>query len=226
MAADMRELSDRQRSIFDFIARNVKDQGYPPTIREIGDAVGLRSTCTVYRHLKSLEREGYIRRPRFGNRAIEIIRGTDYSTQPVPTVNLPLITSIGEDTEFLDPENIGEVFALSTNLAAMDEGFVLRVTDSGMSEAGILPGDLVVVHPQDNFTEGDTVAVRIGDRTAVREFVWNSNTDDMPDNPSGDPYGEVLLRPANSAMKPLPLSEVEILGKVALVMRRFASKEE
>ncbi|EKD37979.1 MAG: hypothetical protein ACD_75C00917G0002, partial [uncultured bacterium] len=74
MAGDMRELSERQRNILDFIGRSVRDRGYPPTIREIGDEVGLRSTCTVFRHLQTLERDGYIRRPRFGNRAIEVVK--------------------------------------------------------------------------------------------------------------------------------------------------------
>ncbi len=212
-------LTERQREIYEFVAGYVDRQGYPPTVREIGEAVGLASPSTVHAHLANLERAGYLRRDPTKPRALELVgRGR---SAPEPSVGgeagrvrvLPLVGQIAAGGPLLAEQNVEDYMAVPEPLSAgVGEEFLLRVRGESMIEAGILPDDYVVVRRQQTAQNGDIVVALAGEDEATEEAtVKRFFRED----------GRVRLQPENSALEPLYPEHVSILGKVIGVFRRL-----
>jgi repressor LexA len=207
-------LTTRQQEIWQFLAAYVDEHGYPPTVREIGEAVGLASPSTVHAHLASLEREGLIKRDPTKPRAIELVG----RRKPEPgardrTPTLPLVGRIAAGGPLLAEETIEDEIAVPEPLGR-NADFLLRVTGDSMIEAGILDGDVVVVRRQDDARPGEVVVALVGaDETADEATVktFHRETD-----------GRIRLQPENSALEPLYPKHVQILGKVTGVFRSLA----
>jgi repressor LexA len=211
-------LTARQREIYEFVTEYVDTHGYPPTVREIGDAVGLASPSTVHAHLANLERAGYLRRDPTKPRALELV-GRE-RTAPDPALVgeagrvrvLPLVGQIAAGGPLLAEQNIEDHLAVPDILSSgVGEEFLLRVRGDSMVEAGILEGDYVVVRRQQTAQDGEIVVALAGDDEAADEAtVKRFFRDD----------GRVRLQPENSALEPLYPEHVQILGKVVGVFRR------
>ena len=212
-------LTQRQREVYEFVVRYADGHGYPPTVREIGEAVGLASPSTVHAHLANLERAGYLRRDPTKPRALELTRreraaaGATATTLPdVGEVRvLPLVGEIAAGGPLLAEENIEDHLAVPDTVSRGGEEFLLRVKGDSMIEAGILEGDYVVVQRQQTARNGDIVVALAGedeaaDEATVKRFFRES--------------GRVRLQPENSALEPLYPEHVSILGKVVGVFRR------
>ncbi len=205
-------LSVKRRQILEYIAGSVRARGYPPSVREIGEAVGLQSTSTVHAHLAVLEREGYLRRDPTKPRAIEVRHdadaGVDMPTSPVRHV--PLLGSVAAGTGVIADEQIEDLLPLPAEFTGTGSVFMLRVRGDSMVEAGILDGDLVVVRQQPTADNGDIVVAGIpGDEATVKTYTRQGGT--------------VTLLPANGRLQPMPFSagEVTVYGKVVTVLRRL-----
>jgi repressor LexA len=215
-------LTERQQEIWQFLVEYVDDHGYPPTVREIGEAVGLASPSTVHAHLANLERAGLLRRDPTKPRAIELVgrraqtsaggsSRPDSGRDAVPV--LPLVGRIAAGGPLLAEESIEDEIAVPEPLGR-NADFLLRVTGDSMVEAGILDGDLVVVRRQDDARTGDVVVALVGaDETADEATVKTFHRE-------GD--GRIRLQPENSALEPLYPEHVQILGKVTGVFRSLA----
>jgi repressor LexA len=208
-------LSKRQREIFDFVVAYADKHGYPPTVREIGEAVGLASPSTVHAHLANLERAGLLKRDPTKPRALEVV-GRDRPAAVAAksaaheAARLPLVGEIAAGGPLLAEENIEDYLAVPEPLSAGDEDFLLRVKGDSMIEAGILEGDYVVVHRQQTARDGDIVVALAGaDETADEATVKRFFRDN----------GRIRLQPENSALDPLYPDHVQILGKVTGVFR-------
>jgi repressor LexA len=209
-------LSKRQREIFDFVVKYADKHGYPPTVREIGEAVGLASPSTVHAHLANLERAGLLKRDPTKPRALEVVGRERSSAASAPARaaaeahRLPLVGEIAAGGPLLAEENIEEYLAVPEPLAAGGEEFLLRVKGESMVDAGILPGDYVVVRKQQTARDGDVVVALAGDDEAADEATVKRF---FRDN------GRVRLQPENDAFEPLYPEHVQILGKVTGVFR-------
>jgi repressor LexA len=208
-------LSKRQREIFDFVVGYADKHGYPPTVREIGEAVGLASPSTVHAHLANLERAGYLKRDPTKPRALEVVgrerpAAVGESSAAHEAARLPLVGEIAAGGPLLAEENIEDYLAVPEPLSAGDEDFLLRVKGDSMIEAGILEGDYVVVHRQQTARDGDIVVALAGDDEAADEATVKRF---FREN------GRVRLQPENSALDPLYPNHVHILGKVTGVFR-------
>jgi repressor LexA len=205
-----RELTDRQRQVLDFIKAEVRRHGFPPTVRDIGEAVGLSSSSTVHAHLSALEAKGLIRRDPSKPRALEVLerdavaRG-DRGIGNV--VELPVIGAVAAGTPILAAENIETTIPLPTEVVRDDSTFVLRVRGESMIDAGILDGDFAVVRQQASADNGDIVVAMLGDEATVKRFYREAD--------------RILLQPANRAMDPIYARDVTVLGKVVAVFRRM-----
>jgi repressor LexA len=213
-------LSKRQHEIFDFVVKYAEKHGYPPTVREIGEAVGLASPSTVHAHLANLERAGYLRRDPTKPRALEVVgRGRAPTAVPggparIPAEEprrLPLVGEIAAGGPLLAEENIEEYLAVPEPLSAGGEEFLLRVKGESMIEAGILDGDYVVVHRQQTARDGDIVVALAGDDEAADEATVKRF---FREN------GRIRLQPENGAIEPLYPDHVQVLGKVIGVFRK------
>ncbi|MBM3696730.1 MAG: transcriptional repressor LexA [Actinobacteria bacterium] len=205
------QISTRQREILDLIRRTVRERGYPPSVREIGEAVGLNSPSTVHSHLSALVKSGHLRRDPSKPRAIEV---TDPGrAQPdlrrAPVRDVPLVGRIAAGTPLLAQEDIEDILPLPTQIVGHDPVFMLRVRGDSMVEAGIFDGDLVVVRRQADADDGDIVAALIdGEEATVKRL-------------RREP-GKVTLLPENPAYPPMVFtSGVELLGRVVAVLRRL-----
>ena len=205
-------LTTRQQEIWQFLADYVDEHGYPPTVREIGDAVGLASPSTVHAHLANLERAGLLKRDPTKPRAIELVgrKREHVPSRPTTVPTLPLVGRIAAGGPLLAEEAIEEEVAVPEPLGR-DADFLLRVTGDSMVEAGILDGDVVVVRKQDDARTGDVVVALVGedesaDEATVKTFHRESN-------------GQIRLQPENSSLEPLYPEHVQILGKVTGVFR-------
>ncbi len=205
-------LTGKRRQILEFIAEHIQRNGYPPSVREIGEAVGLSSSSTVHTHLQLLQREGFLRRdptkPRTLSVSFEPISGAAISTRPV--ANVPLLGSVAAGTGVLAEENIEEVLPIAEDLTGPGQLFMLRVRGDSMIGAGIFDGDLVVVRSQPEANEGEIVVAGINDEEATVKTYRRQGAD-------------VLLVPSNPdfAVMRLDASEVTIYGKVVTVLRRL-----
>jgi repressor LexA len=201
------QLTSRQRRILDVIRDAVDEHGYPPSIREIGDAVGLTSTSSVHSQLKALQRKGYIRRDPTKPRAIEVHVDEPAAAQPRPLpAYVPLLGQIAAGAPILADEQVEELMPLPRDMVGDGEVFMLRVRGDSMVDAGILDADYVVVRREQTAENGDIVAALLGDEATVKTFSRRG--------------GRVRLLPANSAYEPIDGSEALILGKVVTVLRR------
>ncbi len=202
------KLSKRQQDILDFIKVEVKQKGYPPSVREIGEAVGLASSSTVHGHLARLEKKGYIRRDPTKPRAIEVLGLEETIDIPRPeTVNIPVIGKVTAGQPITAIENVEEYFPLPEHFVQDDEHtFMLIIEGDSMIEAGIYNGDMVIVKQQPTANNGDIVVAMTEDSEAtVKRFFKESNY--------------FRLQPENSSMEPIILDSVSILGKVVGVFR-------
>jgi repressor LexA len=206
------QLTQRQHDILVFIEKTVGDRGYPPSVREIGEAVGLASPSTVHSHLHTLQRLGYLRRDPTKPRAIEVTADTASGTtaERRPTRHVPLVGDVAAGTGVLAQEQVEELVPLPADFCGDGELFMLRVRGDSMIDAGILDGDFVVARVQDTATKGDIVVAGIpGEEGTVKGF---SKQD-----------GKVVLLPSNPALEPMVFdpSEVHIFGKVVTVLRKL-----
>jgi repressor LexA len=206
-------LTTRQQEIWQFLVEYVDNHGYPPTVREIGDAVGLASPSTVHAHLANLERAGWLRRDPTKPRAIEIVgrrRSETPPTRGLETPVLPLVGRIAAGGPLLAEESVEDEIAVPEPLGR-NADFLLRVKGDSMIEAGILDGDVVVVCRQDTARDGEVVVALVGDDESADEATVKTLHREKD--------GRIRLQPANSALEPLYPEHVQILGKVTGVFR-------
>jgi repressor LexA len=205
----MTKLSKRQQDILQYIKEEVKLKGYPPSVREIGEAVGLASSSTVHGHLARLESKGLIRRDPTKPRAIEVLDLEEDSIPRQTAVNVPLIGKVTAGQPITAVENVEEFFPLPQHLAPADEQvFMLEIMGDSMIEAGILDGDYVIVRQQQTANNGDiVVAMTEEDEATVKRFFKEQDF--------------FRLQPENSSMAPIILRHVSILGKVIGVYRQI-----
>lgn len=206
----MERLTPRQQSIFDFIKDEVGKRGYPPSVREIGEAVGLRSSSTVHAHLEKLEQKGYIRRDPTKPRAIEII-APGYSPssphlQPAQMVSVPVLGRVAAGAPVLAEQNIDDYISVPADFVRQGTTqFCLRVKGDSMIDAGILDGDMVLVRQQNYAENGEIIVAMLGDEATVKRFYRLRD--------------KVKLQPENPKYEPIYSREVVILGKVMAVFR-------
>ena len=204
------DLTKRQQEIFDFIRKYSARYGYPPTVRDIGKAVGLTSSSTVHAHLANLEKIGLLRRDPSKPRAIELLeRGVGSAVESVRGIvrgdGLPLVGSVAAGQPILAEENIEEYVPVPQLAGGGEGGYLLRVKGDSMKDAGILEGDFVVVRPQDTATNGEIVVALLGEEATVKRFFRESD--------------HVRLQPENEAMEPIRSKEVKVLGRVVGLLR-------
>lgn len=206
-----RELTSRQRQILDYIRAEIHRRGFPPSVREIGEAVGLSSSSTVHSHLAALEAKGLIRRDPSKPRALEVLdyrdteRGIDYENVQA----VPLVGSVAAGAPILAAENIESTLPLPASFAGEDT-FVLRVKGESMIDAGILDGDFVVVRQQRTASNGEIVVAMLNEEATVKRFYRDGE--------------RIRLQPENRAMEPIYADEhvdFAILGKVVSLFRRM-----
>ena len=204
-----KELTKRQQEIYDFIRKYSAKYGYPPTVRDIGKAVGLASSSTVHAHLANLEKVGVLRRDPSKPRALELLdRATDAVKSVVKPHGLPLVGNVAAGVPILAEENI-EDYVPVPELAGGDEGeFVLSVRGDSMKNVGIMEGDYVVVRPQEIADDGQIVVALVGEEATVKRFFREED--------------HVRLQPENETMEPIRSREVRIVGRVVGVLRKVA----
>jgi repressor LexA len=203
------DLSPRQREVLDFILDEVHKKGYPPSVREIGKFIGVKSSATPYNHLAVLERKGYIKRNPAKPRALEIIgfRNTEFQHTSKQLRNIPLVGRIAAGYPLLAQENIEDTFPLPADFVKDENSFMLEVKGLSMKDAGILPGDFVIIKQQNTADEGDIVAALLEDEATLKRFFREKDG--------------IRLQPENSAMKPIITKDVKIIGKVIGLLRKI-----
>jgi repressor LexA len=200
-------LTKRQQEIFDFVKRYVGEHGYPPTVRDIGKAIGLTSSSTVHAHLSNLEKLGLVRRDPTKPRALELLGEAAKRVVPGPS-GLPLIGRVAAGSPILAEENV-EDYVQIPEIAGGDEGdYLLQVRGDSMTNAGILPGDWVVVERQETAEDGEIVVALVGEEATVKRFFKEAD--------------HIRLQPEHDTMEPIRTREALILGKVVGVLRKVA----
>ncbi len=205
------DLTKRQQEIFDFIRKYSAKYGYPPTVRDIGKAVGLASSSTVHAHLANLEKLGLLRRDPSKPRAIEMLeRGVGNAVESVKGMvgseGLPVLGAVAAGQPMLAEENIEDYVSIPDMAGGGDGNYLLQIRGESMKNAGILEGDHVVVHSQDTARDGDIVVALLGEEATVKRFFRE------PDH--------IRLQPENETMEPIRSKEVKVLGKVVGLLRR------
>jgi len=203
-----KDLTQRQQQILDFIRAEIHRKGFPPSVREIGEAVGLSSSSTVHSHLAALEAKGYIRRDPSKPRALEVLdfRDTERAVDYGQVSAVPVVGQVAAGQPILAAENIEQTMPLPVELAG-DNTFILRVRGESMIDAGILDGDFVVVRQQGHADNGDIVVAMLDDEATVKTYFRE------PDR--------IRLQPENPTMEPIYARDVQIQGKVVALFRRF-----
>jgi repressor LexA len=206
------QLTARQRQILDIIDVSMRERGYPPSVREIGEKVGLTSPSTVHTHLASLQRLGFLRRDPTKPRAIEVRYdpNSGAAVERRPVCHVPLVGDVAAGTDVLAQENVEELLPLPADFVGDGDLFMLRVRGDSMIDAGILDGDFVVAKAQEHAERGDVVVAGIpGEEATVKTY--------------GTKGGKVVLEPANERLSPMvyDAEDVSIFGKVVTVMRRL-----
>jgi repressor LexA len=206
-------LTERQRQILDFVTKYADAHGYPPTVREIGEAVGLASPSTVHAHLANLERGGFLKRDPTKPRAIELRREPRAPAVADSEVHkLPLVGEVAAGGPLLAEENIEDYVAVPEPLSRGGEEFLLRVKGDSMVDAGILDGDIAVVQRQQDARDGDIVVALAGDDESADEATMKRFFKED---------GRIRLQPENEALDPIYAPHVQILGKVIGVFRQL-----
>ncbi len=201
----MVKLSKMQQQIYDYIAQTIQTKGYPPSVREIGDAVGLKSPSTVHFHLKHMEELGVIDRSAGKGRTITLT-GAVQETQAMQENQIPIVGNVAAGTPILAQECIEDYLTFDTG-GRSGEFFALRVRGESMINAGILPDDLVVVRQQPEASNGEIVVALLGEEATVKRLSRRG--------------GEVWLLPENENYSPIDGREAQIMGKVTAVIRRY-----
>jgi len=199
------DLSLRQTNILEFIKDEIRKKGYPPSVREIGKAVGLLSSSTVHTHLQTLEDKGYIRRDPTKPRAIEVMDSSSDLQNVEKVIHIPIVGRVTAGQPILAVENIEGTFPLPANLVRQDNDFMLKVQGESMIGAGILDGDFIIVRQQNEARNGEIVVALIGDEATVKRFFKEKTL--------------IRLQPENPSMEPIYSQDVTILGKVVGVFR-------
>ena len=210
------ELNKREKAILKFIEKKIKEDGYPPSVREIGKAVGLSSTATVHGYLAKLREKGYIKKEDKKGRTLKVIKGTD--GQPITKqnkefytqremVDVPVIGKITAGLPILAVENVTDTFPIPIDFVGNSESFMLTVRGDSMIEAGILDGDYILVKKQNDASNGEIVVALIGDEATVKTFYKEKD--------------HIRLQPENHTMDPIIVPDCKILGKVAGVFRKM-----
>jgi repressor LexA len=204
---DKSKISLKQQEIIEFIKSEINRKGYPPSVREIGKAVGLKSTSTVHGHLSRLEKKGYIRRDPTKPRAIEVLNNDKRDLSDV--IKLPVIGKVTAGSPILAVENIDEYYSIPRDLIVGYEGesFILKVRGESMINAGILDGDYIIVRKQSYADNGDIIVALIEDEATVKRFYKESD--------------HIRLQPENPSMDPIIVDNVMVLGKVVGVIRKL-----
>lgn len=200
------DLTSRQITILNFIKKELQKRGYPPSVREIGQAVGLSSSSTVHGHLAQLEEKGYIKRDPTKPRAIEILDGNSGFVRK-EMVNVPVVGRVTAGQPILAVENVEDNFPLPLDFVRNDNVFMLSVRGDSMVESGILDNDYVLVRQQNHANNGDIVVALMEDEATVKTFYKEKDY--------------VRLQPENSSLEPIYVKDVKILGKVVGVFRRL-----
>ena len=196
------KITDKQREILEYIKEMILKKGYPPAVREICEAVHLKSTSSVHSHLESLEKNGYIRRDPTKPRTIEIL-DDDFALTRRELVNVPVIGTVAAGVPILAEQNIEDYLPIPAEILPNKEVFMLKVKGNSMIEAGIYNGDKVIVAKQPNAENGDKVVALVDDSATVKTFYKENGH----------------FQPENSSMDPIILDQVEILGKVIGLFR-------
>ena len=208
------DLTKRQQEIFDFIKSYSSKHGYPPTVRDIGKAVGLASSSTVHAHLANLEKAGLLRRDPSKPRALELLDRAvggvrDTVSQGVQSIvgatGLPVVGQVAAGEPILAEENIEDYVQVPAEAGGESGQFILKVRGESMIDAGILEGDFVVVRKQETASDGEIIVARVGEEATVKRFFREAD--------------HIRLQPENPTMEPIRTREVEILGKVVGLFR-------
>src|SRR5215218_73210 len=198
------DLTKRQKEIFDFIRKYAAKTGYPPTVREIGKAVGLHSSSTVHAHLANLEKIGLLKRDPSKPRAIELL--FDKAKQAIrPGNGLPLVGQVAAGEPILAEENIEEYIEIPDVIGGEDGDYILQIRGESMKDAGILESDYVIVRPSDDATDGEIVVALIGEDATVKRYFLEKD--------------HVRLQPENEEMDPILTTEATVIGRVIGVFR-------
>lgn len=199
-------ISDKQKEILEYMKQEILNKGYPPTVRDICEAVHLKSTSSVHSHLETLEKNGYIRRDPTKPRAIEII-DDNFNLTRREMVNVPLVGRVAAGEPILATENIESYFPVPAEFMPNAETFMLKVKGESMINVGILDGDQILVERCSSARNGDTVVALVDDSATVKTFYKEAN--------------HIRLQPENDTMDPIIVDNCEILGKVFGVFRFF-----
>jgi len=198
------DLTKRQKEIFDFVRQYAGKYGYPPTVREIGKAVGLHSSSTVHAHLANLEKAGLLKRDPTKPRALEVL--IDKAKSAVAPNGLPLLGQVAAGSPILADENVEEYIEIPDVIGGEDGDYILRVRGESMIEAGIFDGDYLVVRQTPVASDGEIVVAMIEDEATVKRFFREA--------------GRIRLQPENREMEPIYSDEVQLLGRVVGVFRK------
>ena len=210
------ETSRKERAILKFIEEQVTENGYPPSVREIGKAIGLSSTATVHAYLAKLEKQGFIKKQDKKGRTLKVVKGTDGKPMKNATkdfyvqkelVDVPIIGKITAGQPILAVENVTDTFPIPIDFVGNSESFMLTVRGESMIEAGILDGDYILVKKQNDARNGEIVVALIGEEATVKTFYKEKD--------------HIRLQPENSSMDPIIVPDCQILGKVAGVFRKM-----
>ena len=213
---DPNELNKREKAILAYIEKFVKDNGYPPSVREIGKAVGLSSSATVHTYIQGLAKKGYIKKEDQKGRTLKLLKGGLEGQQKIEEksayngrelVEVPVIGKITAGAPILAVENVTDTFPIPIDFIGNSESFMLTVRGESMIEAGILDGDYILVKKQDIAMHGEIVVALIGDEATVKTFYKEKD--------------HIRLQPENSTMDPIIVPDCKILGKVAGVFRKL-----
>ena len=210
------ETTRKEKAILKFIETQVMDKGYPPSVREIGKAIGLSSTATVHAYLEKLEKHGFIKKEDKKGRTLKVIKGSD--EQPIKKsnknfytqkelVDVPIIGKITAGQPILAVENVTDTFPIPIDFVGNSESFMLTVSGESMIEAGILDGDYILVKKQNDARNGEIVVALIGEEATVKTFYKEKD--------------HIRLQPENHTMDPIIVPDCKILGKVAGVFRKM-----
>jgi repressor LexA len=201
------DLTKRQKEIFDFIRKYAAKTGYPPTVREIGKAVGLHSSSTVHAHLANLEKIGLLKRDPSKPRAIELLFDRAKKTILPGESGIPLVGNVAAGEPIVAEENVEEYIEIPDVIGGEDGDYILRVRGESMKEAGIFDGDYAVVRPAEDAGDGEIVVALIGEEATVKRFFQEKD--------------HIRLQPENEAMEPIRTAEAKVLGRVIGVLRKI-----
>ena len=204
----MIKISNRQKEILDFIKAEVREKGYPPSVREIGEAVGLASSSTVHGHLERLEKKGMIRRDPTKPRAIEILSDNGELKHKEDIVNVPIVGKVTAGIPITAIENIEEYYPLPSKMVKSDDVYMLTVQGDSMIDAGIFDGDYVIVRKQPTANNGEIVVAMTDEGEATVKTFYKEKD-------------HIRLQPQNPNLSPILLNNVTILGKVIGIIRQF-----